>query len=85
MLTLFLVPLIFLAAVGGNSDFPEVKVEQGSIKGKMLETWKGRPINAFMSIPYAKPPVNDLRFKVMQFIFKLCTAIAFLNLQSLGL
>lgn len=59
-----LVSLIFLSAVGGNSNFPEVKIEQGKIKGKVMETWKGRTINAFMSIPYAKPPVNDLRFKV---------------------
>lgn len=59
-----LMSLIFLSAVGGNSDFPEVKIEQGRIKGKAMETWKGRPINAFTSIPYAEPPVNDLRFKV---------------------
>ncbi|ROT79652.1 hypothetical protein C7M84_001632 [Penaeus vannamei] len=44
--------------------FPEVKVEGlGTARGRFLTSYLGRPFYAFMSLPYAKPPVGDLRFK----------------------
>lgn len=56
--------VIFLAACVLGAKSIQVEIEQGVLKGKQLHTWKGRPINAFMSIPYAKPPLGKLRFKV---------------------
>jgi acetylcholinesterase len=41
-----------------------VVLKQGSLKGHRLTSRKGREIFAFQGIPYAKPPVGELRFKV---------------------
>jgi hypothetical protein len=41
-----------------------VVLKHGSLKGHRLTSRKGREIFAFQGIPYAKPPVGELRFKV---------------------
>lgn len=41
-----------------------VNVEQGQLKGKSETDYEGRIFYSFMGIPYAKPPIEDLRFKV---------------------
>jgi carboxylesterase type B len=41
-----------------------VAINHGSLKGHRLTSSKGREIFAFQGVPYAKPPVGELRFKV---------------------
>ncbi|KAL3287467.1 hypothetical protein HHI36_001938 [Cryptolaemus montrouzieri] len=41
---------------------PEVELEQGIVKGHSATSYDGRNFLAFEGIPYAKPPVGDLRF-----------------------
>lgn len=41
-----------------------LELNQGKIKGSYLKSRNGRVFEAFQGIPYAKPPVGDLRFKV---------------------
>lgn len=36
----------------------------GTVRGIMLRSFLGRDFYSFMSLPYAQPPVDDLRFKV---------------------
>ena len=43
-----------------------VTLEQGAVKGQWIESIRDRQLLAFLGIPYAKPPVGDLRFKVRQ-------------------
>ncbi|XP_026479344.1 esterase FE4-like [Ctenocephalides felis] len=51
--------LIFAPANAG----PRVRVEQGQLEGKSKTTATGKKYNCFLGIPYAKPPVGNLRFK----------------------
>lgn len=42
----------------------EVTVEQGTLIGATLLSRNGRQYHAFQGIPFAKPPIDDLRFQV---------------------
>lgn len=43
---------------------PQVILNDGVVEGFELITVNGRKISAFEGIPYAKPPINELRFEV---------------------
>lgn len=60
--------LISIGVLSDNQDYPEVRIEQGVLKGKYRQTWKGRTFNSFTSIPYAQPPIGKLRFKVITLV-----------------
>ncbi|XP_063239761.1 esterase B1-like [Bacillus rossius redtenbacheri] len=40
-----------------------VETNDGTVRGQVLTSYWGRSYYAFQSIPYAQPPVGDLRFK----------------------
>lgn len=48
---------------GFTSKSLQVRIDDGKIIGRFLRSTSGRPIRAFMGIPYAAPPLGDLRFK----------------------
>jgi para-nitrobenzyl esterase len=50
--------LILPLALFGGSSSPQVKVASGIVEGK-----KDGPVHVFLGIPYAAPPVGDLRWK----------------------
>ncbi|XP_067006682.2 juvenile hormone esterase [Anabrus simplex] len=50
-----------LAAVRANG--PVVRTAQGQLRGSVLKTVDGRDIFSFRGVPFARPPVGDLRFK----------------------
>jgi acetylcholinesterase len=54
--------LFTFAAVTLADDI--IVLKQGSVKGHRLTSRKGREIFAFQGIPYAEPPVGELRFQV---------------------
>lgn len=42
-----------------------ISITKGCMQGKILETvWNSVTYSAFLGIPYAEPPVGDLRFQV---------------------
>ncbi|CAB3259688.1 unnamed protein product [Arctia plantaginis] len=45
---------------------PIVETRQGKLKGQVSRNYKGFLYYTFKSIPYAKPPVGELRFSVTQ-------------------
>ena len=48
-----------------TSDNMKVQLPDGShLLGRYLTSITGRGIRAFMGVPYAEPPIGDLRFKV---------------------
>lgn len=40
-----------------------VEIDDGLIQGTTFTSRLGRPFHAFMRIPFAQPPINDLRFQ----------------------
>ncbi|XP_075214239.1 esterase E4-like [Lycorma delicatula] len=60
ILTCLFLPAIVLCKENGE---PRVTIRQGKLKGQWMYTISGKPIEAYLSIPYAKPPVGKLRFK----------------------
>lgn len=67
------IALLLVATVSPNraengetgEPVPEVTLfHGGSLIGSYMETTNGNKIKAFRGIPYAEPPVGDLRFKV---------------------
>lgn len=49
----------------------QVKISEGLIEGEVLEGSLGGSYYSFKGIPYAEPPIGDLRFKVSIFYIKL--------------
>jgi len=49
---------------------PLINVHEGQLKGKQFLSRNGRNFFAFQGIPYAKPPVGKLRFKVFIEVYK---------------
>lgn len=57
----FIILMLCLNSVYGQ---PELNTVNGKIKGQILTSRDGRPYYSYTGIPYAKPPVGELRFKV---------------------
>uniref|UniRef100_A0A914WTT7 Carboxylesterase type B domain-containing protein n=1 Tax=Plectus sambesii TaxID=2011161 RepID=A0A914WTT7_9BILA len=65
---LYAIPFL-LTVVCGNltaRESPMVKTKYGELEGERVESTEGRKVDAFLGIPYAKPPIGDLRFKKPQ-------------------
>lgn len=45
-------------------EFVERQTEYGRIMGIVKEVIPGKSIEMFLGVPYAKPPIGDLRFEV---------------------
>lgn len=47
-----------------NMQNPVIEISDGKLRGTVLKNLDEEEIYAFLGIPYAKPPVGELRFKV---------------------
>lgn len=43
---------------------PIVRVEEGELQGRLVKSPTGKVFYSFQGIPYAKPPIGSLRFRV---------------------
>lgn len=59
-----LVLAALVCAAAATAEGPQVTLAQGKLRGKVLKTFSDKDIFAFLGIPYAKPPMKELRFKV---------------------
>lgn len=68
-----------------------VSTKYGPVKGITALSRLGRPYLSFRGIPYAKPPIGKLRFKVNQFnqnlifMFTISLCLSLQKLQTSGL
>lgn len=73
MLTLFKISLIFVSfSLTSCVDLEEtvIVIKQGKLVGVKLYTAETNKLYfSFSNIPYAKPPLGNLRFKVSYFAF----------------
>ncbi|CAG2055676.1 unnamed protein product, partial [Timema podura] len=54
--------LLTILCRASSQDSPLVTIAQGSLIGSVMTSHCGRQFYAFQSIPYARPPVGELRF-----------------------
>jgi hypothetical protein len=59
-----LITVLQLLAAESQEEDTIVTVQQGRLKGLRFESVRGQELLAFLGIPYASPPVAQLRFKV---------------------
>lgn len=57
--------LLFISIITYGS-FEVVEIEQGSINGTLWTSRHSRNFHAFLRIPFAEPPIGDLRFREPQ-------------------
>ena len=46
-----------------------VNLSQGQLRGKVATTFRGLDYYSFQGVPYANPPIGELRFKVNCYMF----------------
>jgi carboxylesterase type B len=61
-----------------------VDVAEGTLRGKQTTSVAGFQYYSFKGIPYAKPPVGLLRFKVSRGLYYFCTVLVMMNEATSG-
>jgi carboxylesterase type B len=73
--------LLLLFVTYSSSRNVQVNTPLGRILGSTLTTRLGKTIYAFRGVRYAKPPINNLRFKVSEIVLTVFPKLFFLLLQ----
>lgn len=55
---------VFFAITQITSGAVTIETKLGHVRGTVMLSRNGKRFNAFLGLPYAKPPVGELRFKV---------------------
>ena len=63
LLVSIIIGSITLGSIFATAD-PIVKIKNGTLEGTFMRSRKGREFAAFRGIPYALPPLGELRFEV---------------------
>lgn len=56
--------MLLVGLVFGTDNI--LNLNQGKIQGSVFNSRNGREFQAFQGIPYAKPPIGDLRLQVFK-------------------
>lgn len=73
------------SSLTSSASVVEIQTELGPITGLRIRTYLNNRAIGFMGIPYALPPIGNLRFKVCrkEFFFCFCTFKLISNLKLL--
>lgn len=82
MIFIILSLLLTLCASNVNSEKPVVRTPLGEVAGYYMTTRNGRQISAFTAIPFASPPLGDLRFKVIKIYIYILNLISWVALRN---
>ncbi|KAI4472563.1 hypothetical protein M0802_016699 [Mischocyttarus mexicanus] len=63
LIVVFLLPVIVAIDFNNIDKPPLVETKFGPIVGKWSQSSKGLNVANFLGIPYAEPPIDDLRFR----------------------
>nr|XP_022906979.1 esterase B1-like [Onthophagus taurus] len=58
-----LIPFCFFQTTISSASEPIVTISDGNLRGSVLKDIDGKHFFSFQSIPFAKPPIGELRFK----------------------
>lgn len=58
----FLLGIVWITSVAASDAPPAVRIDSGLVAGVRVVVG-GKQVDAYLGIPYAKPPVGDLRFR----------------------
>lgn len=56
----------YIVGVSGEDSLPLVEISNGWVQGTHQTSYNGRVYSSFQGIPYAQPPVGELRFEVIK-------------------
>ena len=59
---IIIAPIFILAEVKENQRSPVVQTKSGAVVGKIETLPHGKSVHEYLGIPYAEPPVGELRF-----------------------
>lgn len=65
---LFLAICLVFVTMADTETNPQVTIDQGTLRGQYKMSRAGKQFASFTKIPFAKPPVGDLRFKVARLL-----------------
>ena len=60
---IFSILILYNFCEARTSENLKVRIDDGKIIGRYMTSISGRGIRAFLGLPYASPPVGELRFK----------------------
>lgn len=59
--------VLFILSLSYKSNAIEIQIKQGILRGFKQHSRNGTEYQAFLGIPYARPPTGNLRFEVSRF------------------
>lgn len=61
MMKYFLLLFIYCVCTFALNAEPRLEISQGKLKGTVFKSRSGRKYSAFLGIPFAQPPIGNLR------------------------